>query len=155
MIDVIRFQWRVRREVETAFRGHAGDGARLLVALQDSVDLAKVIRRANDAAFVAVIAGEQPQAFSPRVVHDVVHVADRAFRESVSDAPRRTCIRGSVDVNYVAGSIVEVLSPENRAAGNCCDVQWPGAARNLVSYLELALVRTERDDCSRHGRHHA
>src|SRR5271167_2224028 len=126
MIDGIFFEWGVGGEVETALRGDTGDGAGLLVALQDDVDLAEVVRGADDAAFVAVIAGEKPEAVSPWVVDDVVYVADCSLGKGVGDIPLHAAVGRSVDVNLIAGGVVEVLSPENIAAGNCCDVERSG-----------------------------
>src|SRR5580692_5971961 len=108
MVDVIRFERRIGREVESAFSGHEGNCAGLLVALQDDIDLAEVVRSPNDAAFVAVIAGEHPETFSLRVVHDVVDVANRTLGECVGDIPRRSTVFGDIDVNFVAGGIVEI-----------------------------------------------
>ena len=88
MVDRIFLRRRVGGEVEAALRGYQRDSARLLVALQDDIDLAEIIRGANDAAFVAVIASKNPEALSPRVAHDVVNVANGSFGEGVGDAPR-------------------------------------------------------------------
>src|SRR5258706_14368667 len=125
------------------------------MALQDDVDLAEVIGSANDAAFVAVIASEQPQAVSPRIVHDVVHVADRTLMKRIGDIPRRAAISRSVDVNFIARRVVKIFSPENSAAGNWRDVQRPRAPSNFVAYLEAAFVVTKSDDRSRHRCHNA
>src|SRR5258706_11101674 len=126
------------------------------MALQDDVDLAEVIGSANDAAFVAVIAREQPQAVSPRIVHDVVHVADRALWKCIGDIPRRAAaISRSVDVNFIARRVVKIFSPENSAAGNWSDVQRSRAASNFVAYLEAALVGTKSNDRSWHCGHYA
>ncbi len=128
----------------------------LLVALQDDIDLAEIIRSADDTAFVAVIASQRSQkTLSPLVMHDVVYVADRALWESVGDIPRRAIVKGSIDVNFLAGSIVEIFSPENGSAGNCRDVQGTRAASDFVAYVESALVGAKRDDRSRNRGHDA
>ena len=59
--------------------GTSGDRARLLIALQYGVDLAEIAGGAQDAAFVAVVAGQDPEAVLPGIVDDVVDVADAPF----------------------------------------------------------------------------
>ena len=86
-VDVVGLEWRVGGKVETVFGGDRGDGAGLLLALQYGFDAAEIAGGAEDAAFIAVVAGENPEAVFPGIVDDVVDVADGAFGERVGDAP--------------------------------------------------------------------
>ena len=104
MVNEICFQRSVGGEEESVFGGNQRDGAGLLISLQHNIDLAEIARGAQNAAFVAVIAGQDPETISPWVVDDVVHVTDRAW-ESVRDIPGETAVGGGVDVDFVARAL--------------------------------------------------
>src|SRR5260370_33180721 len=111
MVDRIFLRRRVGGEVEAAFRGHTGHRACLLVPLQHDVDLAEIIGSAKDAAFVAVIASENPEALFPWVVHGAVYVANASFGEGVGDTPRCAPAPRGVTVNFITGGCVQRVSP--------------------------------------------
>src|SRR5579859_7523125 len=118
MVNVILLQRRVGREIKTIFGGNGGDGPGLLLALHHGFHLAQVAVGAHDAAFVAVVAGEDPQAVLPSIVDYVVDVADCVSRKRINDAPARAAVAGGIDVDFVARGVVEVLSPINAAIWN-------------------------------------
>lgn len=51
-------------------------------------------------------------------------------------------------MDFVAGSVVEVLSPVNRAIGSRDNVKGTSPTGNRVSLSELRRVRIERDNRS-------
>ena len=147
-VDVVGFERRVGRKVETVFGGNERNRARLLVALEHGFDPAEIAGGAQDAAFVAVVAGQNPQAVLPGVVDDVVDVANAAFGEGVGDAPGRAAIAGGVDVDFFARGVVEIFSPIDCAAGNCGDVQGAGSAGDGVGLAKFRFIGTESDNRS-------
>ncbi len=100
-VDVVGFERRVGRKVESVFGGNGRDRARLLLALQDGLDPAEIAGGAQDAAFVAVIAGQHPETIFPGIVDDVVDVANGALGEGVGDAPGGAGVGGGVDVDFI------------------------------------------------------
>jgi len=158
-VDVIRFEGSVGRKVETVFGRNGRDRAGLLPALQHGLDAAEIAGGAQDAAFVAVIAGQHPEAIRPGIVDDVVDVTNCALGECIGDAPGSTGVSGSVDVDFMASGVVEILSPIDCAAryasGNDGDVQRAGAAEDRVSAAKFGFAGRfagrKRDDRSRDG----
>src|SRR5271157_375596 len=147
-VDVIRFEWRIGGKVEAILHRDERDRPRLLVALEHGLDPAEVAGGAQDAAFVAVIAGQHPKAIFTRVVDNVVHMADGPFGECIGDTPTRAAVDRSIDVHFFPTGVVEVLSPKDRSAGDCCNVQWAGAASDGMGLTKLAFIRAESDDRS-------
>ena len=150
-VDVVGFERSVRGKVESVFCRDEGDGASLLVALKHGLDAAEIAGGAQDAAFIAVVAGEDPETVSPGIVDDVVNVADGALGKGVGDGPGRSGVGGGVDVNFVALRVVEVLSPENCAGGNGGDVERTRAAEDSVRLAKFSFSWAECDDRARNG----
>ena len=118
-IDEVGFKGCVGRKIERIFGGNGGGGARLLLALQPGLDPA------------------DPKASSPGIVNDVVDVTNGALREGIGDAPSRATVAGRVNVDLIASSIVEVLSPKYCAAWDSGDVQGACPTGDRVSALEF------------------
>ena len=150
-VDVVLFERRVRGKVEAVVARNGCDRAGLLLALQDGLDPAEVASGSQDAAFVSVVASQYPEAVSPGVVNDVVDVTDGTIGKCVGDAPGCSGVGGRVDVDFVAGGIVEIFSPVDCATGNCSDVQRARAADDRVREPEFGLARTKCNDRSRNG----
>lgn len=125
------FERCVGRKIEAVFSRNAGNGAGLLIAGENSFDTGEVEVGFKNAAFVAVVAGENPEAISPLVVSNVVNVADRAFRKCVGDLPGRAMVGRSVDMHFVAMRVVEIFSPIKLAVWSRGDVQRACAASDL------------------------
>ena len=53
----------------------------------------------------------------------------------------------------IAGGIVEILSPENPAAGNCRDVQRPRSANDAKSPAEFCFMGPQSGNRSGHRGH--
>ena len=79
---------------------------------------------------------------------DVVDVTDGALGEGVGDAPGGTGIGRCVDVDFVAGAVVEVFSPIDCAVRNRGDVQRTCTANDCVRTPKFGFAGTERDDRS-------
>lgn len=142
-IDIVRFERSVGREIEPVRQGYKCDRARLLIALQYGLDPAEIAGGAQDATFIATIAGEDPEAILPGIVDDVMDMADRAPRKGVGDGPGGSRIGGCIDVDFVARGIVEVLSPKNCAGRNRGDVQRSRAASDrMVAQNLLSPARS-------------
>src|SRR5215469_1494382 len=109
-IDVVRLERCVGRKVDRVLGEDGRNGSRLLVALQHDIDAAEVATGAEDAAFITVVAGKDPEAIIPGIVNDVVNVSNGGLGECVGNLPSLALIRGSVDVDFVAGGVVEILS---------------------------------------------
>ena len=154
-VNVVAFEGRVGRKVEAILGGNGGDGASLLLALQHGLDPAEIAGGTQDAAFIAVVAGQHPQAIFPGIVNDVVDVTNCALGERVGDAPRCAGVGGRVDVDFIPRGVVKVFSPEycstDCPARNGSDVQRARAAEDRVRALELSFARAKRDDRSRNG----
>ncbi len=150
-IDVVRFQWRVGRKIEAIFGRNGCNCASLLLALQDGFDPTEIAGGAQDAAFVAIVTGHDPEAISPGIVNNIMDVADRALGKSVGDAPRRTGIGRRVDVDFVASAVVEIFSPVDWATGNGGDVQRARTAEDGVRAAKFGIARAKRDDSSRNS----
>ena len=78
-------------------------------------------------------------------------MSDRAPRKCVGDGPGRSSIGRCVDVDFVAGGIIEVFSPVDSAAGNSSDVQRARAASNHVGRTEFVITGTKHNDRSGDG----
>lgn len=78
-------------------------------------------------------------------------MANRAPRKCIGDGPGRSSIGRRVDVDFVAGGIIEVFSPVDGAAGNASDVQRARAASDRMRRAEFVVTGTKRDDRSRDG----
>src|SRR5437016_6782617 len=95
---MVGFSRRVRREVQSVLHWDRRNGTRLLVAGKDDFHFLEIARGAYDSAFGAVVAGQNPQAILELVIHNIVHVADGALREGVSNIPSHAAVPGRIDV---------------------------------------------------------
>ena len=77
----------------------------------------------------------------PGIVDDVVDMPDRTSWERVGNVPGSSLIHRSVDVNFIPGSIVEILAPVNRPLRNCGNVKGTRTARNDMCCPEFRRVR--------------
>ncbi len=78
-------------------------------------------------------------------------MADGALRKGVSDAPGRARVMRSVDVDFIAAGIVEVLSPEDAAIGNLRDVEGAGAAGDPMRDAKLSITGSDCEDRARYS----
>jgi len=152
--DVVLFEWSIGCEIERVFGGDGGYGTGLLIAFEHDVEVAKVAICAQDFAFSAFIASEDPKTIRPAIVDDVVDVTDGSRGKAVSDLPSLAAIGGGVDVNFGALAVVEIFTPVNVSAGDNGDVEWPGAASNFVRRFEFAAFGIACCDCSGDSRDH-
>ena len=142
-VDVVGLERSVGGKEEGVFRGDGSDCARLLFALEDNFDVREIACGAEDAAFVAVVAGQNPETVAPGIVNDVMDMANGASRKRVGHGPGCASVGRRVDVDFFSGGVVEVLSPINPAAGNGGDVQRAGAAGDRVGCAEFSFVGLE------------
>ena len=97
------------------------------------------------------VARQHPETVLPRIVNDVVDVTDGSPVERVHYVPRGSSVEGTVDVNFVARSIVEILSPKYRTSRGGSHMQRASSAHDLVGNAKFAPIRVQRDDCTGHS----
>jgi hypothetical protein len=151
VIDVVGFQWRVGRKVQSVGRGNAGYRTGLLVSRQRHIDISEIAGGSKNAAFLVVVTGQDPETIGPFVVNHVMDVTDCAPRKSIGDVPGGATVCGSVDVYFVALGIIEVFAPEDVILWSNRDVQGASAPQQSVRYLKFCLSRSQRDNRSRNG----
>ena len=115
-------------KIEGIFRRYSSDCADLLISLRNALDVPQIARGSQDAAFIAVISGQNPKAVCPAVVNDIMHEANRAFGKSVGNMPGDTFVIRCIDVNFISRCVVEVLSPVKHAVRNAGDVKRTSTA---------------------------
>ena len=150
-VDVIGLERSVGGKVERVLGRNGRHGTGLLLALQDDFDVCEVVRRPEDAAFIAVVAGENPETVGPWIVNDVMDVTGDALGECVGHVPSLAGVRRRIDVNGIAERVVEILSPIDRASGDGGDVERARTANDGMSYPEFRFVKVARDDSARNS----
>jgi hypothetical protein len=141
----------VRRKVKGVFSGNGRDGASLLFSLEHDFDAGEIARGAKNAAFVAVVARQDPEAVAPGIVNDMVDVADRASWERVCNAPGCARVGRAVNVDFIARGIIEILPPVDGLTRGCGDVKRAGASGDRVGLMEFSFAWTQGDDRTRDG----
>ena len=148
---MIGFKRSVGGQIQRIGHGNGRDGASLLTAGKHNFYRAQIAGRAQDLTLAVLVASQDPKAVAPRVVNDIVDVANRTCRKRVGDMPRFAEIRGRVDGNLIAVAIVEILAPVNGAVGQAGKMQGTSATGNFVSDTEFLAAGRFGDDRAGHG----
>jgi len=87
----------------------------------------------------------------PRIVNDIVNMTDFSFSESVSDMPCFPFVARSVDVDFVAIGVIEVLAPIDIPSRDCRDVKRPGAACDAMRLVKFGIPWAQGDNRPGYG----
>src|SRR5262249_41373650 len=105
----------------------------------------------NYSAFGAIVAGQNPKAVLPRIVNDVVNMANLSGLKSVGDGPGSSGVGRGIDVHLVAIPVVKIFSPENPIVWRSRDVEWACAAGDPARNLKFGFARGQGENGARNS----
>jgi hypothetical protein len=83
-----------------------------------------------------------------------MNVTNRFWREGICDFPTQSIVIGTVNMNFIALRVVEVLSPVNKAAWRACYMQGTSASSNNMRDLETLFTGRARHDSAGNSADH-